>query len=195
MKKKLWIPVFCILLCAGCTRQEEESEATPQGYIDENGPYVNMKTYEFMTVKGKALDFSTITGYDDYDGLLSTKVEGYIDYSTVGDYYPSITCTDLSGNKTSIPITVHVVNEMMAGPTPVPTPVPTAEPTGCDAENAKDPSGSCNAVKDEDVQQYSVLFAGETEGLSECIAYTDDEKSCQVIYANDGSVWGYGTRN
>ena len=70
---------------------------------------INMTQYEFTTTVGTPINFTNISGYDDYDGLLNTHLEGYVDYNTAGDYYPSITCTDFSGNKTSVPITIHVL--------------------------------------------------------------------------------------
>lgn len=194
MKNKiLWIPVMCLLLMAGCTKQEETT-AVEQGYDDQIGPYINMTTYDFTTVAGSPLDFSNITGYDDYDGLLSTKVEGYVDYQVPGDYYPSITCTDFSGNKTSIVITVHVVNaELHGSETAAPTEKPEEQPQGCDTEWAEEPGMPCGSVLDPEAEKYSMLFAGE-EGLQQCITYSGNEKSCEAVKSNDGSTWGYGIR-
>ena len=63
---------------------------------DTMAPYINLTQYEFYTEVGKPIDFSYVGGYDDIDGMLPTRVRGYVDYTTPGDYYPSIVCTDSS---------------------------------------------------------------------------------------------------
>mgnify|MGYP003491449276 CR=1 FL=1 len=75
-------------------------QSSPTEKTDQNGPYINMTQYEFTTTVGTPINFTNISGYDDYDGLLNTHLEGYVDYNTAGDYYPSITCTDFSGTMT-----------------------------------------------------------------------------------------------
>lgn len=173
----------CVVLAACQSSSSEKA--------DQNGPYINMTQYEFTTTVGTPINFTNISGYDDYDGLLNTHLEGYVDYNTAGDYYPSITCTDFSGNKTSVPITIHVLPAL--GETDSQD---TAEPSastesGC--PSGKDADQACDAVLDEDADAYVKLFYGSTgKEACEALLQENDGRSCQPVYRNDGKLWGYG---
>ncbi len=179
-------------MLAGCS-STVSSGASGSG--DTSAPYINIKNYEYTTAVNMPIDFSNITGYDDVDGLLNTEVEGYINYSKPGDYYPTITCTDFSGNESSVGITVHVLDSMDA--TALPTPEASApadnEVMGCSIPSAKSADYPCDAVLPADSDRFQTLYEG-TEGKEKCEAAAADKNSgtCSVIYRNDGSFWGYG---
>ncbi len=186
--KSILTTLLCLLILAGCTG----SESTAAASGDTNGPYINMVQYEFSTTVGNPIDFSNISGYDDVDGLLPTSLRGYVNYEQPGDYYPSIVCTDLSGNETAIPITVHVLNT----PDPIPSassePAPSMESTTC--REGKDPDQPCSVVLSDDLSSYRTIYEGEG-GYESCIrAAEGDEAACEIIKTNDGSFWGYGLK-
>ena len=166
-------------------------QSSPTEKTDQNGPYINMTQYEFTTTVGTPINFTNISGYDDYDGLLNTHLEGYVDYNTAGDYYPSITCTDFSGNKTSVPITIHVLPALEEGESQASAEPAASAESGC--PGASDPSLACDVVPDETASRYSQLFYG-SQGSEACQALLeeDDGRSCQPVYRNDGKLWGYG---
>lgn len=187
--KKLFVSVLitgCAVLAA--------CQSASGSRADQNGPYINMTQYEFSTTVGTPINFSNISGYDDYDGLLNTHLEGYVDYNKPGDYYPSITCTDFSGNKTKESITIHVL------PAPMESDSATAQSPSAFAQSgcpgANDPDLACDSVMDEEAQQFSELFYGST-GQQACQARLEeqDERSCQPVYRNDGTLWGYGLKD
>ena len=179
-------------MLAGCS-STASSSITGSG--DISAPYINIKNYEYTTTVNTPIDFSNITGYDDVDGLLNTEVEGYINYSKAGDYYPVITCIDLSGNESKIGITVHVLDSMDA--TALPTPESSAPPeissAGCTISSARSADYPCDAVLPADTDRFQTLYEG-AEGKDKCEAAAADKNSgsCSVIYRNDGSFWGYG---
>ncbi|MGN1388517.1 MAG: hypothetical protein ACI4WR_02610 [Bulleidia sp.] len=187
--KRILTSLLCALLLTGCTGNESTAVNTSD---DTNGPYINMVQYEFSTTVGNPIDFSNISGYDDVDGLLPTSVRGYVNYEQPGDYYPSIVCTDLSGNETAIPITVHVLNTPDPVPSPSPEPAPSMESTTC--SEGKDPDQPCSVVLSDDLSSYTTIYEGEA-GYDACInAAGGDETACEIITANDGSFWGYGLK-
>jgi len=181
-----------VIALAGCGKSTDSKVITAN---DPNPPYINIKNYEYTTTIGKPIDFSNITGYDDVDGLLSTSVKGYIDYSQAGDYYPSISCTDLSGNEADVAITVHVVAAV--DPTPGQPPQQTvgaadAQSAGCAETGAADPSLACDVVPSSVIQDYQTIYEGE-EGKAKCEAAAQAANgSCTAIMQNDGRLWGYG---
>lgn len=192
-KHKQIIPVIgCLFvvfaLCfTACTANEQPETAEPVSN-DTIPPYINMTQYEFYTETGKPINFSNIGGYDDVDGVLPTRVRGYVDYNTPGDYFPSIVCADLSNNESEVVITIHVVEE---GKIPVTT-TETPEPTPSACENGEDPNKPCGVVLSNTVRVYKTLYAGE-DGKALCESI-NGEDACEVIYANDGSFWGYGVK-
>lgn len=177
--------VLLLLLVSGCADRREETAAVN----DTMAPYINMRQYEFYTEVNQPLNFSNIGGYDDIDGMLPTRVRGYIDYTRPGEYYPSIVCTDLSGNESEQIITVHVVE---SGQLPVQEAAETPEPAPTDCEKGTDPDQPCSVVLDESISGYRTLYAGE-EGKEQCEA-ANGEDACEVIRRNDGSFWGYGAK-
>lgn len=177
--------VLLLLFTSGCTPANEETAVVN----DTMAPYINMRQYEFYTEVNQPLNFSNIGGYDDIDGMLPTRVRGYIDYTRPGDYYPSIVCTDLSGNESEQVITVHVVE---SGQMPVAETVETPEPTPSTCEKGTDPEQPCSVVLPESVSGYKTLYSGE-EGKAQCAA-AYGENACEVIRRNDGSFWGYGAK-
>ncbi len=182
--------LLLVLLLGGCRIDDGV------GYTDENGPYINVRQYEFTTEVGNPIDFSNITGYDDYDGLLKTSVQGKIDYEQTGDYYPQITCTDLSGNTTSVGITVHVVDSL---PKPLDQPKESASPTPsqtpCTMQNAVDETVACDVVPPAYVDAYEKLYIGE-KGEIACRHAVESGlgESCAIVTTNDGRFWGYGLK-
>ena len=190
MDKLRKIILLFILLTGGCVGK------SGVGYTDENGPYINIRQYEFTTEVGNPIDFSNITGYDDYDGLLKTSVRGQIDYTQEGDYYPQIICTDLSGNMTVVPITVHVVKSLpQPSDLPSQSPLPTPITENCARKNAVDPDIACDIVPPEHAETYEILYIGEA-GESACHQDMELGKgtSCEVVTTNDGHFWGYGLK-
>ncbi len=190
--KKL-IPAVLLLL-TGCQGRAVEYI---QQREDNISPYINMSNWYFETEKGNPLDFSNISGYDDVDGLLPVNLEGYVDYTKVGEYYPSLTCTDLSGNKTVQVITVKVVEEGSLQPakTELPEDLPEPTPSTCEKENALDPSKPCGVVLPETIMDYVTIIEAE-EGFDACEAYAPEGSkwTCEEIYTNDGTLWGYGLK-
>lgn len=191
MKKIVYVILAGTLLgLVGC---QNEADA-PAANGDTTGPYINLQQYEFTTEVGTPLDFSNITGYDDYDGLLTTTVSGTINYDVAGDYYPVISCTDYSGNTTEVGITVHVV-EKTSTAVPEASASATAESTTCELAGAADPSQPCSRVLEETTAQYTKLYAGE-EGAQACQVDAGDDGQwvCEIITDNSGSFWGYGLK-
>ena len=184
MKKVL---AFVLMLCfaVGCHRAE-----TVPTVEDTMSPYINMTQYEFYTEVNKPIDFSNIGGYDDIDGMLPTRLKGFVDYTTPGEYYPSIICRDLSGNESEVIITIHVVEE---GELPVAPAVETPEPTPSTCANGMNPEQPCSMVLPETVAEYKTLYYG-TEGKENCEAVNEEAGSCEMIYRNDGTLWGYGVK-
>ena len=175
----LWLGVL-----SGCQNASQNSAAK-----DTMAPYINMRQYEFYTEVGQPLDFSNIGGYDDIDGMLPTRLKGYVDYSKPGEYYPSIVCTDLSGNQSEQVITIHVVE---SGELAESDPTPAPEPTPRTCEEGTDPTKPCAVVLSETIADYRILYEGE-EGLEPCEA-ANGEDACEAIVRNDGSLWGYGAK-
>ena len=62
---------------------------------------------------------------------------------------------------------------------------------GCSDPNAKDPTKSCDAILNSEIESFAKLFYGP-QSLEQCIAYTEDEEACIPIYTNDNNFWGYG---
>ena len=162
----------------------------PQETPDTMAPYINMRQYEFYTEVNKPIDFSNIGGYDDVDGLLPTRLRGYVDYSTPGDYYPSIICTDLSNNESEVIITIHVLESGTLETPPPDQPTPEPTPSFCDSPDAMDRSQPCTVVIGSVLDQYKRVYEGE-EGKDLCFEL-EGEDSCEVILRNDGTFWGYG---
>ena len=161
--KQILTLLICTILLAGCASSDSTAVSTSD---DTNGPYINMVQYEFTTTVSNPIDFSNISGYDDVDGLLPTSVRGYVNYEQPGDYYPSIVCTDLSGN----------------------------EPESTSCPEGKDPDQPCSIVLSEDLSSYQTIYEGES-GYDACLnAAYGDETACEIITANDGSFWGYGLK-
>ena len=190
-KKILCGIIACML--AGCNTSSGSGTGTSN---DTSAPYINIKNYEYTTNINTPIDFSNITGYDDVDGLLNTSVEGYIDYSQPGDYYPKITCTDLSGNESEVGITVHVLDTVDVA-SAVPSETPTAQDQtaaeGCDVKGAMDSSKPCDEVLPGVTDPYQTIYEGEA-GKDKCetAASNSTNGSCTAIYRNDGQLWGYG---
>ena len=177
--------LFVAIVMAGCT--EEVTVIQPPA--DTSPPYINMTQYEFTTEVGTPIDFSNIGGYDDIDGLLPTRLRGYVDYTREGEYYPSIVCTDLSGNESELVITIHV---MESSKTAEPTPAEVSEPVSSTCDEGTDPSQPCHVVLPKSIAKYKTIYEGE-EGKTQCEqAYGED--ACDVIVRNDGSFWGYGAK-
>ena len=174
------------LFFTACANREESILPSSD---DKIGPYINISQYEFYTETGTPIDFSNIGGYDDVDGLLPTRLRGYVDYNTPGDYYPSLVCTDLSNNESEVIITIHVVE---VGSLPSAATAETPEPTPSTCEKGTDPDQPCSVVLPSTVSVYRTLYAGE-EGKELCEA-ANGEDACEVIPRNDGSLWGYGVK-
>ena len=182
--KRTAAAVLAALACTACAAKQSESAVN-----DTMAPYINMRQYEFYTEVGQPLNFSNIGGYDDIDGMLPTRLRGYVDYSRPGEYYPSIVCTDLSGNESEQVITIHVVE---SGQLPVAEVTETPEPTPSTCEKGTDPEQPCSVVLAEEQAPYNKLYPGK-EGQVQC-EDANGEDACEVIHRNDGSFWGYGAK-
>jgi len=187
---KLTAVILMTALCA-CSQAESAVEETEQ--TDFSAPYINITQYYYTTTVGKPIDFSYISGYDDVDGLLPTTVRGYINYDEPGEYYPSIVCTDLSGNEASAVITVHVVESSEVPTVVSATPTPAPTPSTCDSPDAIDANSPCKVVISETLEGYRTIYQGE-EGRDACEAEVTRTHSgiCEEITTNDGSFWGCG---
>ena len=182
---KRLITVVCAVLLAGCA----EREGTPSGR-DTTGPFINISKYVFDTTVGNEIDFSYITGYDDVDGLVPVQVLGTIDYSKPGEYYPVLSAVDYSNNETLVGIVVIVHEEDGTQTVPEPEQKPEIpQETGCTAPGALREDIPCGVVPPETAQVYDMLFPGEG-GEERCEAW--EAGSCEAVYTNDGSFWGYG---
>lgn len=188
-KLKICMTVFLLSLFSACKTTDSSDTVSSDIYA----PYINISQYYFTTIKGQTIDFSNISGYDDVDGLLPVEVSGYIDYSTPGLYYPTITCTDLSGNTSKVIVTVEVLEELPEETKTEETDTPTEESTTCEQTNAKDPSQACDVVLDEDIEEFEELYPLE-EGEEACLNDLSEEQACTAIYTNDGTLWGYGRK-
>ena len=190
--KKLLIPVLGLCLLSGCSLAGEEITAITNR-DDHFGPYINISVFEYTTPVGHPVDFSNVTGYDDVDGLMPVSVIGYINYNKPGDYSLVISCSDTSGNETQVTVTIHVVESYMpeAEPTAVPETTPEPVEKGCSVPDILDPGMPCNAVLDDTVKKYDLLYEGE-EWHQICINAAADTGACEEVFANDGTFWGYG---
>ena len=192
MRRILLVLTSALLLLLGACGEGDTPVFVPQGTPDTMSPYINMRQYEFYTEVNNPIDFSNIGGYDDVDGLLPTRLRGYVDYTTPGDYYPRIVCTDLSNNESEVIITIHVL-ESGSLETPVPDqPTPEPTPSICTSPEAQDPHQPCQVVLGSVLKQYRTIYEGE-EGLDLCTE-KEGEDACEVILRNDGSFWGYGAK-
>lgn len=185
LMKQMIAIVLAVAACAACSMKNDDAAAVN----DTMAPYINMRQYEFYTEVNKPLYFSNIGGYDDIDGMLPTRLRGYVDYSRPGEYYPSIVCTDLSGNESEQVITIHVVE---SGQLPVAEETETPEPTPSTCEKGSDPEQPCSVVLAEELAPYNKLYPGD-EGKAQC-EDANGEDACEVIHRNDGSFWGYGAK-
>ena len=195
MKRYLKLCAVPLVLLMGCSVLTHSSTS-----YDTDGPYINITQYEFETTVNNPIDFSNITGYDDVDGLLRVNVVGNIDYTKPGEYYPVLICVDTSGNETEAGIIVKVLEENQLPPditppeNPDPQPDPEPTPSTCDSEDARDPGRPCKVVLSEDLEFYETLYIGET-GEASCMkteAYNNGTASCEPLFTNDGTFWGYG---
>lgn len=198
--KRILIAMLTAALC-GCTENTLFSGATATPKTDTTGPYINLSQYVFTTQIGEPINFSNVTGYDDVDGMMPVTLSGYVNYSKVGEYYPSLICTDTSGNMTSVTITVTVTDK--AEPTESPPeetakalPTPTSET--CESDSAEDSNYPCKAVVPADLEEYETVYSGrsaEADCQQALIDLGEDTQAvCELILRNDGSSWGYGLR-
>ena len=180
--KNVIVVILSFLLC-GCVDNNIRKN-------DDTGPYINLSQYEFTTQVGKEIDFSNITAYDDVDGLIPVIVRGNVNYNKPGEYYLTLTAVDYSNNQTDVGIVVYVTEEEYIQEENLP--VIKEEEISC--PNGKDPSLGCDIVLHEDIKDYEMLFSGE-EGKEHCEnKVVEDKTTCEVIYTNDQSFWGYGLR-
>ncbi|MBP3891887.1 MAG: hypothetical protein J6D29_06920 [Solobacterium sp.] len=183
--KKLLV-VISMMLLMGCANSTLLNRAN-----DEKPPYISLSNDVFQTVVGKPINFSNITAYDDVDGLLAVMVSGYINYNEAGTYYPELKTADSSGNEVSVPITVIVRRSDYVVPPSGLYQYHEEEP--CQVQGTKDPSLPCEAVLQEDIDSYLLLYPGES-GKERCEAQRNEGYACEVIYSNDGLLWGYGLK-
>ncbi len=186
MKQKKYLISLSLIFLMGCQRTE---------FVVSNDfdiPYINITQYEFTTQVGVPLDFSNVTGYDDIDGMLPVSVEGYINYNKEGEYYPSLVCIDTSGNENRTPITIYVVSEYDVEAN-ANLDASNYYELKCRSEDAEDAEKPCKYVSKEKSRYYDVLYLGE-DGIETCVNDSNLKQTCEVIYANDKSIWGYGRR-
>lgn len=190
--KKIILCLAVVLTLLSCSTNEKKNSNKD---VDLVAPYINLKVFEFTTTCGERVDVSTISGYDDVDGLLQVSLEGYIDYNKPGIYYPSVVCSDLSGNTTMIPVTVHVLSGKIKGH-------PSEEKEevineiydlneGCDLKGAISNDIPCDAVVPNTLEKYEYVFATE-EGYEQAKKIASDEDQIEKINRNNGEFFGYG---
>lgn len=187
--KKLLILISAIMLYACSTNQISSSN-------DVTGPYINLTQYEFVTVVGKPIDFSNISAYDDVDGLMDVSVKGYVNYDEAGEYYPILYSIDTSGNETDVAVTVYVKDseyvELEEAQENILVDEETIEKENCTKEGTNT-DYPCDVVINEEIQDYKELFDGES-GKERCEAKATEDESCEIVYTNDHSFWGYGLK-
>ncbi len=177
----------CLLL--GCSTSTGQLN---NGNVDVSPPYVNLQVLEFTTPRGTKVDLSNVNGYDDVDGLLPVYVDGYVDYNKVGVYYPSLVCTDLSGNEASVVVTINVIEKTTVDDSEIMQhELESFEVNGCALKDCKDPSIPCDAVVSSELEPYTYVFVGE-EGYDIALSYVIHEESIEVITRNNGEFFGYG---
>ncbi len=190
--KKIFALGAALLLLTGCEGILSSDPENAVNYDDRYGPYINIRMFEYTTTVGNPVDFSNVTGYDDVDGLMPVDVTGDISYDVPGDYTLVLSCSDTSGNETTVDVIVHVVETYQPSETPdTSQQEPQAAETGCKAYNAKDPERGCGDVMEEDAEKYDLLYQGE-EWHQICINAAGDKGVCEAVHTNDGSFWGYG---
>ena len=98
--------------------------------------------------------------------------------------------SDTSGNEQEVPITVTVLEQdTQVSQTPLSD--DQGVTLGCQDPNAKDPTKSCDAILNSEIESFNKLFYGP-KSLEQCLEYTNDEEACIPIYTNDNNFWGYG---
>ncbi len=187
--KKILILISAILLYACSTSQISSSN-------DVTGPYINLTQYEFFTVVGKPIDFSNVSAYDDVDGLMDVSVKGYVNYDEAGEYYPILYSIDTSGNETDVPVTVYVKDseyvEIEESQENTIVSEEEIEKENCTKEDTNS-DYPCDVVLNEDASEYIELFDGKS-GEERCNAKASEEASCEIVYTNDHTFWGYGLK-
>ncbi len=187
--KKILILISAILLYACSTSQISSSN-------DVTGPYINLTQYEFFTVVGKPIDFSNVSAYDDVDGLMDVSVKGYVNYDEAGEYYPILYSIDTSGNETDVPVTVYVKDseyvEIEESQENTIVSEEEIEKENCTKEGSNS-DYPCDVVLNEDASEYIELFDGKS-GEERCNAKVSEDSSCEIVYTNDHTFWGYGLK-
>lgn len=187
--KKILLLINVILLSACSTSSIGSSN-------DVTGPYINLSQYEFVTVVGKPIDFSNVSAYDDVDGLMSVSVKGYVNYDEAGEYYPILYSIDTSGNETDVPVTVYVRDaeyvEIEEAQENIVVDDETIEKANCTKEGSNT-DYPCEVVLPTEANNYIQLFDGET-GKERCEEIASENESCEVVYKNDHTFWGYGLK-
>ncbi len=187
--KKILILISAILLYACSTSQISSSN-------DVTGPYINLTQYEFFTVVGKPIDFSNVSAYDDVDGLMDVSVKGYVNYDEAGEYYTILYSIDTSGNETDVPVTVYVKDseyvEIEESQENTIVSEEEIEKENCTKEGSNS-DYPCDVVLNEDASEYIELFDGKS-GEERCNAKASEEASCEIVYTNDHTFWGYGLK-
>lgn len=185
MKKQ--VTLFLAFILVGCSKPYQMIQK-----IDYYPPFINLKQSDFYTDVGKPLDFSNVTGYDDFDGLLPTSIEGKVDYSHAGNYPLKVICKDLSGNQSSYDIIVHVQEKVESV---ISTEQPTLEKVSCDSRNAKDSSKACDWVDPKVLEDFEIVYSNDVP-KELCIETGKSlEQDCEIILQNNQKTWGYGIKN
>lgn len=176
-----------VLLLSGCEATSEEPIDNTQDTIP---PWIDVKQYHIETIAGNVVDLSGPTAYDDVDGVCDVEISGYVNWDEPGDYFVVYKASDTSGNLQEVPITVTVLEPSdQASATPQTDDQQVVQ--GCNEPNAKDPTKSCDAILNSEIESFAKLFYGP-QSLEQCVAYTEDEEACIPIYTNDNNFWGYG---
>ena len=194
MIKKLLILFVCLVGLSGCSIDLLNFGVKPVEVNDEYPPYININKYEYITTIGKPVDFSNITAYDDIDGVCQVEMQGYVNYNKAGEYYPVLIARDTSENKTSVTVTVIVldhIEEPEVTDGGVSEEETIVEETTCDKANAKDKNYPCSVVIPSEASLYSVLFMGN-DANEKCVGSEEEPYTCQAVYTNDNTLWGYG---
>lgn len=191
MKNKLLI--ISLFLLGGCTNGLQIGTHIVVTE-DEVPPYINMSTSELYTLVNHPIDFSYVTAYDDVDGIVKVYIDGTIDYSKPGEYHLTFISSDTSGNEShrEITVIVHGGEEIVSeSPSEQEEKVTVIEK--CEKRNAINKEYPCNVVLSNSIEDFTELYYG-VDGKSLCEDRLIKGETCEVIYTNDGSFWGYGKK-
>lgn len=180
--------IALVLILSGCTKHDSINENVVEE--DITPPWIDVKKYTIETTVGNAVDLNGPTAYDAKDGMCEVQIKGYVNFNQPGEYYIVYEASDTSGNIQRVPITI-IVKDVVEATSQASNNDENNIELGCDKANVKDNTKPCNYVLNSDVEKYDRLY-GPTNAKENCEKDMDELEVCEAIYANDGSLWGYG---